>query len=211
MWEEPERLPVLKEDDGLVRAGPKPISEYTRQLAESVGIEVVNHEDFLRRSEVQEEINDDREERDEEMIHGNEPIDMEVGAMQSTERPISAVTAAESRDEEIFLMISMVGGDGKSFRREAKQSVKRLVSEIYSPPRATKMLEKLPSQEVAPGFALDLTTVDENGEPWDFCRKDMTEKARKLLIKTEPILLVGSPECKAFSSWQTLNNLKRGD
>ena len=71
------------------------------------------------------------------------------------------------------------------------------------------MLAKLPNQDVAPGFALDLTTTDEHGEPWGFTKKEMREKARALLIETEPILLVGSPECKEFSSWKKLNNLRR--
>ena len=35
------------------------------------------------------------------------------------------------------------------------------------------MMKKMPSQEVAPGFALDLTTTDEHGESWDFSMKEM--------------------------------------
>ena len=95
------------------------------------------------------------------MIHEDEPSDVDVGAMQSTVRLIPVVTCAGPRGEEIFLMVSMFGGDGRSSRREAEQGVKRLVSEIYRPPHVTNMLEKLPGQELAPGFALDLATVDE--------------------------------------------------
>ena len=83
VWNKPELLPRSTEDDGLRSTKPAPISEATRRLAESVGIEVVNREDFMERSVPDEE--NDREERDEEMIHGDEPggDDMEVGAIQS--------------------------------------------------------------------------------------------------------------------------------
>ena len=103
-----------------------------------------------------------------------------------------------------------MGGDGKKYRRETKQGVKRLVSEIYSPPRVTKMLEKMPNSEVLPGFALDITTYDENGEPWDSRRAGMRNKAGKMLEETKPTILIGPPGCREFSTWQNQNN-QRGD
>ena len=98
-------------------------------------------------------------------------------------------------------MISQLGGDARGFRRERKRGIKNLISEAYSPPRVTKMLEKLPSQEIAPGFALDLTTADEHGEPWDFSKGRMREKAKSLLEGTKPMTLVGSPVCNELCTW----------
>ena len=39
------------------------------------------------------------------------------------------------------------------------------VIEVYSPPRVTSLAHRF---GLRPGMALDLTTVDENGLPWDF-------------------------------------------
>ena len=47
----------------------------------------------------------------------------------------------------------------------------------------TKALKLLPSLELLPGFALDLSGVDEEGQSWDFTRAEKREKARALLLK----------------------------
>ena len=54
----------------------------------------------------------------------------------------------------------------------------------------TAMAEKLGYKA---GFALDLTTTDENGQPWDLSIKAMQERAMELLDKEAPWLLVVSP------------------
>ena len=55
---------------------------------------------------------------------------------------------------------------------------------------------------------MDITTNDENGEPWNFDLEDQKKKAEAKVIETEPDLLVGSPMCKDFSPWQKLNEAK---
>ena len=55
---------------------------------------------------------------------------------------------------------------------------------------------------------MDLTTCDEEGNPWDFTKKHMRDKAERLLGETEPDLLVGSPPCTWWSAWQRLNHSK---
>ena len=81
------------------------------------------------------------------------------------------------------------------------------LSEIYSPPRVTAAATKLlPELRCIPGFALDLTTVDDQGRRWNFDDKDTRERARALVRLQKPMLLVGSPMCTAFSSWQHINN-----
>ena len=53
-----------------------------------------------------------------------------------------------------------------------------VISEMYSPPRVTAAAARLRNLGVAPGFALDLTTADENGVPWDFDLAERRQKAR---------------------------------
>ena len=74
----------------------------------------------------------------------------------------------------------------------------------------TKATKLLPSLRLLPGFALDFSGEDEEGQSWDFTRLEMREKARALLLTTEPLLLIGSPPCTSFCSWQTLNAARLG-
>ena len=85
---------------------------------------------------------------------------------------------------------------------------KNVVSEIYSPPRITQELKSRRSKfrNLAPGLAFDLTVNDpDDGQPWDFSLKSKRDKARRILQETKPVLLIGSPMCTAFSTWQRLN------
>ena len=51
------------------------------------------------------------------------------------------------------------------------------VSEIYFPPRLTAAFLLLPASHLIPGFALDRTTADTDGELWDFDCKVMRSRA----------------------------------
>ena len=63
-----------------------------------------------------------------------------------------------------------------------------------------------------PGHALDLTTVDpDDGLPWDFSRKAKRVKARRMLREQRPYMLIGSPQCKEFCTWQRLNEQRFPD
>jgi hypothetical protein len=89
--------------------------------------------------------------------------------------------------------------------------MRKMVSEIYSPPRITDLLKRTRSRHLMAGFALDLTVLDEDGEPWDFTVLEKREKARKLVRVQKPYMLIGSPSCKGFSTWQALNIAKAKD
>ena len=54
-------------------------------------------------------------------------------------------------------------------------------------------------------------TDPDDGQPWDFCCREKREKARAIRRRTRPFLLIGSPECTAFSTWQYLNESKAAD
>ena len=82
------------------------------------------------------------------------------------------------------------------------------MAEVYSFSRITRVVTLLPRLGIEPGAALDITTCDEHGRPWGFSDPAMRSKAEQLVDDTEPDLLVGSPECVAFSPWQRLNRLR---
>jgi len=113
-------------------------------------------------------------------------------------------------DDEVVMLVSALGGDGHQYRRERHRAARRMVAEVYSPPRVTEMLKSLPSLRLIPGFALDLTTLDESdGMPWDFRIAEKRRRAAALVTVQKPMLVVGSPSCKEFCSWQALNDYKR--
>ena len=79
------------------------------------------------------------------------------------------------------------------------------VAEVYSPSRMTKMANRLGYEA---GFALDLTTVDEDGVAWDFTVASIREKALRLQRTTRPKMLMLCPPCTMFSALQNINKYK---
>ena len=79
------------------------------------------------------------------------------------------------------------------------------VAEVHSPPRATTMAERM---GLRAGWALDFTTCDEDGRPWNFDQLEMRNRAVHKLLKDEPTLLIGSPMCTAFSQINQINHPK---
>ena len=67
----------------------------------------------------------------------------------------------------------------------------------------------MPEFGCAPGLALDLTTTDPDGNPWDFSQKKQRDKAEALLDTERPALLIGSPMCTQFSQWLNISAAKR--
>ena len=114
--------------------------------------------------------------------------------------------AVKQANQDIMALIKSLGGSGGRYRRDRRRALKAVVSEIYSPPRVTAASKLLPGLNLIPGFALDLTTADVDGRLWDFDSKDMRERALKKLREEKPLLLVGSPMCTAFSTWQRISN-----
>ncbi len=115
-----------------------------------------------------------------------------------------------SIDDEISnIMLQQLGCSGRSYKREKRRGMQKIVSEIYSPPRITAEINRSKSRHLVPGLALDLTVNDpDDGTPWDFNLEVKREKARRLLRQQRPYLLIGSPMCRAFSTWQALNESK---
>ena len=74
---------------------------------------------------------------------------------------------AKELNVEIMQLVKNLGGSSTKYQRERKKGLQAIVSEIYSPPRVTAAVKLLPEMNCVPGFALDLTTVDEQGRPWN--------------------------------------------
>ena len=100
---------------------------------------------------------------------------------------------------DIESIILQIGGDTRKYHRERKAQTKAIISEIYSAPRVTRMATRKPRYGCSPGLAMDLTTNDDEGNPWDFSLPHMRDKAERLLDLERPLFLIGSPMCTAFS------------
>ena len=110
------------------------------------------------------------------------------------------------------MLLQQIGSSSRSYRREAASACSRIVSEMYSPPRVTRELARSRNRHLVPGFALDLTVTDPaDGMPWDFTLSEKRERARALVRSQKPFLLIGSPECRAFCTWQALNESRSGN
>jgi len=122
--------------------------------------------------------------------------------------PDTAVEVLIQQMSGVFEEAEPLGVIAERHSEAIVNEINAVVSEIYSPPRVTKTARILSRRGILPGFALDLTTHDDEGNPWDFDVESQESKAVKLLYDTEPDLLVGSPMCKDFSPWQRLNKAR---
>ena len=89
---------------------------------------------------------------------------------------------------------------------------KQIVTEIYSPPRITEEVRRSGGRHLVPGIAFDITVNDpDDGQPWDFNIAAKRAKAREIIRRQRPYMLIGSPMCTAFSTWQFLNTSRSKD
>ena len=112
-------------------------------------------------------------------------------------------------DGQILGLVKTLGCDVDSYRADRALAVSRIVSELYSQPRVSAAAKMLPSLKCLPGFALDLSTLDEHGRPWDFDIEENRQRAKRMVMEQKPGLLIGTPMCTAFSAWQRINNQRR--
>ena len=118
-------------------------------------------------------------------------------------------THSEEYEAEVIALVTALGAEPRAYGREQKTAMRRVVCELYSPPRVTSMLREMSDHGMTAGFALDLTTLDpDDGTPWDFDKKEKREKAMRMIRKLRPLFVVGSPMCTRWSSWQYLNDAR---
>ncbi len=153
-----------------------------------------------------EEVEYEPEAMDDDSMETEQADDMEtdfIGSIGSLEPSVEDVVSE--------LMLAQLGSS-KSHQREQRRGIRRLVTEIFSPPRVTKLMREIKTRHILPGFAFDLTVVDpDDGKPWDLSKKEKRDKVRRLLRRHRPYVLIGSPMCTAFSTWQALNQHKFSD
>jgi len=130
--------------------------------------------------------------------------DAEMGVVGEDESEEEMGIVHEDFEDEISsMLLAQLGQSSKAYKRELRKGCRHLVSEIYSPPRITREIKNGRWKRLAPGFALDFTVLDpDDSMPWDFNVKEKREKARRPQREQEPLLLVGSPMCTHFSTWQ---------
>ena len=91
-------------------------------------------------------------------------------------------------------------------RRSIAQSYGKDIAEVYSLPRVTKIASDM---GLRPAWALDLTQTDpEDGLPWDFSSEAKRRRARQLLEKDKPLMLIACPMCGPFSTLMHWNYAK---
>jgi len=130
--------------------------------------------------------------------------DMDMGHVGSLE------PAFDDFVSEMLLM--SLASSGRKYGRETRAAHRRIVSEVYSPPRVTAEIKRGRHPHFVPGFAFDLTVNDpDDGQPWGLSVKGKREKAHAKLNKQKPYMLIGSPACTAFSTWMYLNEKKGKD
>ena len=77
------------------------------------------------------------------------------------------------------------------------------ISEVYSFPRVAKIAAE--RRGLSTGTSFDITTVDENGIPWDLSKPDVQERCMARVKKEKPGLLIGSPMCRDWSQIMNIN------
>ena len=100
-------------------------------------------------------------------------------------------------DEEMYNAIDSIPNDDTSVANNVIAIVNNHVSEVWSPPRVTKLA---PQFRLEPGFALDIQTNDATGKPWDFDDPAQRAQCIEKIINEQPKFPVGSPMCTAFTT-----------
>ena len=95
------------------------------------------------------------------------------------------------------------GGNHRQRRTKAQLNAKMAIAEIYSPPRMSAAAAR---HGLKGGWSLDLTVPDPtDGKPWDLSSPEKQRRAREMLRRDEPAMLVVCPPCGPFSSWMNVN------
>ena len=76
------------------------------------------------------------------------------------------------------------------------------VAEIYSLPRVAALAR---SMGLRAGWIFDLTTIDADGKHWDCNQMEMRNRAVRRVLTDQPLFLIGSPMCIAFSAMNRIN------
>ena len=131
-------------------------------------------------------------------------------ASSDTDQEEGGPAAKRARLLELSCLMAVNDSQGGELMQPSSDGVSRcpsrpVIAEVYSPPRLVLEAAK---KGLKPGWSLDLTTVDEKGNRWDFDRAEDRRHAKWLVEKFRPRVLIGSPMCTAFSALQNWNRRK---
>ena len=79
------------------------------------------------------------------------------------------------------------------------------VAEIDSPSRVINMARRV---GLRAGWALDITTQDDDGRGWDFNQPEMRNRAIRKVLQDKQLLPIGSPMCIACSQLNNINHCR---
>jgi len=113
-------------------------------------------------------------------------------------------------DRELYSLIANLGVTySKKYQRERRSGFRKIVTEVYSPPRVAALAAEMPSLGILPGYSFDIRCNDpDDGLPWDLSLNAKRDKALRLVREQRPLFVIGSPCCTNYCSWQHLNKLK---
>jgi len=86
----------------------------------------------------------------------------------------------------------------------APAEAKAKVCELFSPPRVTAEMTRLPIVGLIAGTTFDLRE-DVDGRSWNFLLESDRRRARRIIQTERPFLVIGSPPCTAFSIMNAIN------
>ena len=102
--------------------------------------------------------------------------------------PDLSESAAAAAMETLELLLTLGAGPSEA---RAK------VAELFSPPRVSAEIARLPCLHLAPGETFDLRE-GRDGRVWDFRRAADREEALRRIRAEEPFVVIGSPPCTDF-------------
>ena len=121
----------------------------------------------------------------------DQAFDIFMGDQGESPEPVPA--PAQGRNSEETMDVGLLASIAIEYIKFGKH-----VAEIYSPPRVTKVASKI---GLRTGFALDLSVNNPiSDKPWDFNDESMCAQAEQMVDEQRPLLLIGSPPCRAFNS-----------
>ena len=87
-----------------------------------------------------------------------------VPVLQFCGATLSAAQEIRAANDNILNLVRELGGDDRMYFDEGREEIMNLVGEVYSQPRLTKAARLLPGLGLLPGFALDLSLTNKDGE-----------------------------------------------
>ena len=109
----------------------------------------------------------------------NDNMDMADAPLRELMKMCDAGSREEAREAngDIFSLIRQLCGSTAKYKKEHGKAMRAIISKICSTPRVSAVAKLCPSFGVLPGFALDLTTHNDDCRHWDFDEEDMRERA----------------------------------